>query len=66
MKCGSNVNLSAKSFPDFSELNRKLEIAQISKSCSKYNKGLPKVAEQLVKSFTSNYEITLRMRMRNT
>lgn len=66
MKYGSKVNLRTKSCPDFPELNRKLEIAQIAKSCSKCSKGFPKVAEQLVKSFTSNYEITLHMRMRNT
>jgi len=50
MKYGSK----AKGCPDFPELNRKLEIAQIAKSCSKCNKGFPKVAKQLVKSFTSN------------
>ena len=67
MKYGSKVNLRNKNCPDFPELNRKLEIAQIAKSCSKYNEGFPNwVAEQLVKGFTSNYEITLRMRMRNT
>lgn len=66
MKYGSNVNLRTKSFPDFPGLKRKLEIAQIAKRCSKYNKSFPKVSEQLVKSFASNYEITLRTRMRNT